>query len=219
MLVPTVTLAGDFSCNTPLIAHENPNIVKGDFSASVKFDAVKFAPTMVGFGGTGGRAQEITIADGTLFLVKDEGGTLRIRHKADNGEGAVVLVVGAPMAWKAFGKSDGANSFDGLEFLLDSAVEDMKCDDNARLPFKIVAHANSVTWSVADGPDKDKIITSKDVDVMVVGIYSKTDKERLHMVRGYNLHAHVVIPGQDVAGHVNDIDLQDGGTLYLPATR
>ncbi len=212
-------LAAGFTCNSPLIAHDNPNMMKGDFSPSVKFDAVTIEPTMVGFGATGGRLQEITLADGKLFLVKREGESLKTRHKADKGEGAVVLVASAPAAWKAFGKADGVGSFDGLNFLLDNAVDDMKCDDSARVPFKITARANSVTWSVVDGPGKDKVVTSKDVDVMVVGIYSKTDKEHLHMVKGYNIHAHVVIPAQDVAGHIRELNLQDGGTLYMPAAR
>lgn len=212
-------LASGFACNSPLIAHDNPNMMKGDFSPSVSFDTVTIQPTMVGFGATGGRSQEITLADGKLFLVKSEGESLKTRHKADKGEGAVVLVAGAPAAWKVFGKADGVASFDGLNFLLDNAVDDMKCDDSARVPFKITAHANSVTWSVVDGPGKDKVITSKDVDVTVVGIYSKTDKESLHMVKGYNIHAHVVVPGQNVAGHIREIELQDGGTLYMPAAR
>ena len=195
-----VAMASGFTCNSPMIAHDNPNVMKGDFSPSVKFDAVKIQPTMVGFGATTGRSQEITLVDGKLFLVKSEGESLKTRHKADKGEGAVVLVAGAPAAWKAFGKADGVGSFAGLNFLLD-AVDDVKCDDSARVPFKTTTHANSVTWSVVDGSGKDKIVTSKGVGVTVVGIYSKTDKESLHMVKGYNIHAHVVIPGQDAAGH------------------
>lgn len=213
----SVFAAAGFECHAQMIAHENPNMMNGDFSPAIKFADVKFVPNMVGFGATGGRAQEVTIDDSKLFLVKTEQGKLKTRYKADKDEGAVVLVAGAPKAWKAHGKADGVGSFDGLGFLLDNAVDDMGCDDSTRVPFKITAHANSVTWSVVNGPGKDEVIVTKDVPVTVVGIYSRTDKEHLHMVKGYNFHAHVVIPGQDVAGHIRELDLRDGGTLYLPA--
>jgi len=209
--------AAGFECHAQMIAYDNPNMKKGDLSPSVKFADVKFVPNMVGFGATGGRAHEITVEDSKLFLVNSEQGTLKTRHQADMGEGAMVLVAGAPKAWKSYGKADGVGSFDGLGFLLDKAVDDMGCDDSARVPFKITAHANSVTWSVVNGPGKDEVVVTKDVPVTVVGIYARTDKEHLHMVKGYNFHAHVVLPGQDAAGHIREIDLRDGGTLYLPA--
>jgi hypothetical protein len=39
------------------------------------------------------------------------------------------------------------------------------------------------------------------------------------MVKGYNLHAHVYLLKNGVAGHIHEIELEDGGTLYLPATK
>jgi hypothetical protein len=209
--------AEGFECHARMTVHGNPNIKKGDFSPAVEFAHIEFVSNMVGFGATGGRTQEITLADSKLFLVKMNQGELETRHKADKVEGAVVLVAGTPKAWKTYGKADGVSSFDGLGFLLDGAVDDMGCDDSAHVPFRITAHANSVTWTVVNGPGKDEVVVTQDVPVTVVGIYSRSDKEHLHMVKGYNFHAHVVIPGQDVAGHIRELDLRDGGTLYLPA--
>jgi hypothetical protein len=195
------------------------NTVKGDFSAAVKFADVKLIPTTVGFGATANRADEVTVVDGKLFLVSGATGSLKVRHQTKPDEGAVVYVTGSPVAWSDAGKVDGISSFDGLSFALDNAVEDAKCDDNAVVPFKIVGHAKSVHWTVVNGANKEISNASNDVDVVIIGIYSKTDKEHLHMVKGYNLHAHVYLPKDGMAGHIHEIELEDGGTLYLPAAK
>ena len=211
--------AGNFDCHAPVSAHENVNTAKGDFSAAVKFADVKSTPTTVGFGATANRADEITVVDGKLFLVNGATGSLKARHQAKSDEGAVVYVTGSPVAWRDAGKVDGISSFDGLGFALDNAVEDIKCDDSAVVPFKIVGHAKSVHWTVVNGANKEISNTSNDADVVIVGIYSKTDKEHLHMVKGYNLHAHVYLPKDGMAGHVQEVELEDGGTLYMPAAK
>lgn len=211
--------AGNFDCHAPVTAHENVNTVKGDFSAVVKFGDVKLTSTTVGFGAAANRADEITVVDGKLFLVNGATGSLKTRHQSAPNEGAVVYVTGSPASWREAGKVDGVSSFDGLSFALDNAVEDIKCDESAVVPFKITGRAKSVHWTVVNGANKEISNTNNDVDVTLVGIYSKTDKEHLHMVKGYNLHAHVYFPKLGMAGHIQEIDLEDGGMLYLPAAK
>lgn len=206
------------ACSVPLSVNENPNVTKGDFSPSVLFSAVTLSKHSVGYGASAQRADEITVADGSLYLLsKDKGGKVLTRHQANKGEGAVVYVVASPNAWQEKGKTEGISSFDGLDFAVDEAIASLKCDDAAVVPFKIIGHAKRVVWSVVDGPSHELTQTHQNVDVQLVGIYAKQDKARLHMVKGYNLHAHVVIPSLDMAGHIHDIDLADGATIYLPA--
>jgi len=211
--------AGSYECHAPVAAHENPNVTRGDFSAAVKFDEMKLTPTTVGFGATANRADEITIVDGKLLLVRGGKAGLNARNQPSPNEGAVVLVSGTPAVWREAGKVDGVSSFDSLNFALDNAVDDMKCDGSAVVPFKIVGHAKSVHWSVVNGPNKEVMNANNDVDVVIVGVYAKTDKEHLHMVKGYNLHAHVYLPTDGVAGHIQEVELEDGGMLYLPAAK
>lgn len=212
-------IAGVYDCHAKVTAHENMNTVKGDFSAAVKFAAVKLTSTTVGFGATANRADEITVVDGNLLLVRGDTGGLKVRHQPWANEGAVVFVSGSPLAWNESGRVDGISSFDGLGFALDNAVDDMKCDESAVVPFKIVAHAKSVQWTVVNGSNMEVSNNNTDVDVIIVGIYAKTDKDHLHMVKGYNLHAHVYLPQNGLAGHIQEIDLADGGMLYLPADK
>lgn len=211
--------AGSYECHAQVTANENPNTAHGDYSAAIKFSEMKLIPAKVGFGATANRADEITIVDGKLFLVGGDKGVLKVRNQPNPGEGAVVLVTGSPVAWSEAGKVDGVSSFDGLNFALDNAVDDMKCDESAVVPFKIVGHAKSVQWTVVNGSNKEIGNISHNVDVIIVGIYAKTNKEHLHMVKGYNIHAHVYLPTEGVAGHIQEIDLADGGMLYLPAEK
>lgn len=212
--------AGNFDCHAPVTAFENVNAIKGDFSAAVKFADVTLTSTTVGFGAAANRSDEITVVDGKLLLVNGATGSPKARrHPPAPNEGAVVYVTGSPALWSEAGKVDGVSSFDGLSFALDNSVEDIKCDESAVVPFKIIGHAKSVHWSVVNGANKEISNTSNDVDVVIVGVYSKTDKEHLHMVKGYNLHAHVYLPKDGVAGHIHEIELMDGGMLYLPGAK
>lgn len=217
MLSSPLSFSADFSCKTPLQAYENPNVVKGDFAESVKFKQVILQPNSVGFGASAQRADEITVHDGKLYLLNDAKGKLTTRHQAQDTEGAVVMVVATPNQWRSVGKIDGIDSFDGLAFAMDSAVDDtMKCGDKAQIAFKIKAKIKSVKWSTVTGPKSETNHVNQDVDGWVIGVYSKIDKEHLHMVKGYNLHTHVVIPGLDLAGHIHDVELADGAELFLP---
>lgn len=206
------------ACHAPVSAQVNPNIPKGDFSAAVQLGNVPLTPTTIGFGATANRADEITLVDGRWIIVHHGKDKLDVRQPNPQ-DGAVVLVTGSPMAWREAGKIADIHSVSALDFALENAVEDMGCDEKAVVPFKLLGHANRIKWSVATSPNSDREQTSQDVEVVIVGIHTKTDKSRWRMAKGYNLHAHVYFPQTGLAGHLEEIDLQGSGTLYLPAAR
>lgn len=213
-------LANDFQCRLPLMVFANPTATKGDASPAVKLKDIKLAATTVGYGATANLADEITVIDGTFYLARHEDGQVKLRSSFDVDEGALKLMAASPTAWKAAGKMAGVTSFDGLDFALDQAADDMKCDNSAQFAFKITGHAKSVKWSVVNKvPRKDFVSTNHDVDVVVVGIFARTDKNRLAILKAYDIHAHVHMPSENLAGHVIEIDLDDGAMLYLPAVR
>ena len=61
-----------------------------------------------------------------------------------------------------------------------------------------------------------RITDETDLDVEIVGIYTQKDKAKYFMVKGYNIHPHVVLLKKDHAGHMRDVDLEEGATLFLP---
>ena len=48
-----------------------------------------------------------------------------------------------------------------------------------------------------------------------MGIYNRKQKEKLFMVRGYNIHAYVLMKGVNIAGYMQNLELAKGGKLYL----
>jgi hypothetical protein len=99
---------------------------------------------------------------------------------------------------------------------MEGVVEDNDCGDDTLLPFKIVGHANSLTWSM--DTEHPRVTNEKDIDVEIVGLYTAKaeDKKKYFMVKGYNVHPHVILTKKDEAGHMRTVDLQEGATLYLP---
>ncbi len=215
----TAANADNDACHAPVTAHVNPNIPKGDFSAAVQLSDVPLTPTTIGFGATANRAEEITLVEGQWVIVHSDKDKLDVRHRPRPDDGAVVLVTGSPTAWHEAGKIADIHSVNAIDFALENAVEDMGCDEKAVVPFKLLGHAKSIKWSIATSPSTDSEQTSHDVDVVIVGIHTKTDKSRWRMVKGYNLHAHVYFPQNGQAGHLEEIDLQGSGTLYLPVAK
>lgn len=219
-ILGTQAQAASDACHPPVSVQVNPNIATGDFSASVQLDAVVRTPTTIGFGATANRADEITLVDGKWVLVRGVHDQLDVRHQPNPNEGAVVLVTASPIAWRELlGKMDDIHALNALDFMLDNAVEDMGCDASAVVPFKVIAHAKSVKWSIANTPSKDIYQVSQDVDVVIVGVHTQENRKHWRMANGYNLHAHVYFPQRDLAGHLEEIDLQGGGKLYLPTAK
>lgn len=74
--VASTASAANVECFAPVTAVSHPEKgAQGDFSPNVLFSEVSLSPRSVGYGAAGGRSDEITIADGRLYLVRpDEAG-------------------------------------------------------------------------------------------------------------------------------------------------
>jgi alpha-acetolactate decarboxylase len=207
------------NCITAVSSHSDRTKMEAkDYTATVEWKAVDLQPTSVGYGTAGGREHELTIVDGKVYRVRPtDGDALEVKTDTPTDGGAFMLQVATPTAWEESpDKMDAIGSFDDLSFAFDELVDSMGCGEDVVLPFKITGHANKVTWSLDTLP-KEKVTESSDEDVTIVGLYNRNDKQKLFMVPGYNLHAHVVLNGKQQAGHIRDLDLAEGATLYLPA--
>ena len=184
-------------------------------SANGTWADVALADTSIGYGPAANREYELTILDGKVYMAKPNGEQVKMRHDPRPDEGFAMLQLASPKAWVEHDELAQINSFDDLNFELDQVVDDLGCDDRVLLPFMIKGHASSMTWSMDTQPI-DRATTTADEDVVIVGLYNRLHKQKYFMVRGYNLHAHVVFPTLDQAGHVRNPQLDGGARLYLP---
>jgi len=206
----------DFACISQVQSFSNlVRMKKGDFTANVKWKDVALFNTSIGYGAAENHRYELTIMDGKVYMARPgKGGAVTIRHDPKPGEGAAMLQVASPKAWGQQGTLPEINSFDELNFELDQVVDDLECGDDVLLPFKIKGYAKSVTWSMDTHPSR--VITTKDQSVVIVGLYNRSDKTKYFMVKGYNIHPHVVMPGVGYAGHLRSVELNEGAALLLP---
>jgi hypothetical protein len=208
--------AATVECFAPVIAVSRPEKgAQGDFSPNVLFSQVPLGARSVGYGAAGGRSDELTIADGRLYLVRPDGaGGVHTHHVAADGEGAFMLQVISPAAWSRPVRLHGVTSLDELGKRLDDAVADAGCPNGARLAFRIEARAKAATWSLDTLPTRTQLTTLA-APVIIVGLYTTLDGARHAMPSGRRFHAHIVVPATDAAGHLQTVDLEDGATLWL----
>jgi hypothetical protein len=189
----------------------------GDLSPIVRFGDLVLPPRAVGYGAAGGRTDEITIADGRLYLVRPGvDGAPRSRHGAESGEGALMLQLIPVRSWRAATRLTGVASLDELAARLDRAVADAGCAGGAKLAFRIEGRARRATWSLDTRPERAEF-TSGGERVVIVGLYATQDGDRHAIPTGRRFHAHVVFPDRDVAGHLRAVTLEDGASMRLQA--
>ena len=219
LLQSTAAIAADVACKTPVGSWSSrEKMMTGDFTANVFASELSLAHTSVGFGSTALRQNETTIVDGIVYRAhpnQDQQAIVDFSAAAAN-QGFVMLQMASPKAWLKMPQVlDAIASFDDLNFELDDQSENLGCGEDVLLPFKIVGKANSVTWRLDTQPNKLKR-TSHNKAVTIVGIYNRNDRQHYFMSEGYHLHAHVLMTDDKIAGHLENIDLLEGATLYLP---
>ena len=205
-------------CKTPIQSYSNmEKLHYGDFSASVLFKDVKFTKNSIGYGPGKNRQYEISILDGKIYMARpDKNGKTNMRHIAKNDDGAAMLQVANVNKWGEIKTFDEIDSLDTMNFELDDFAEENSCKDDLVLPFKIIGHAFSVTWSM--DTDNHRVDSMKNQDIIIVGIYTKdkNNKAKYFMVKGSNTHPHVILTSKDFAGHLKALNLNRGAKLYLP---
>jgi hypothetical protein len=208
--------AAAVECFAPVTAVSHPEKgAQGDFSPNILFSQVPLSARSVGYGAAGGRSDEITIADGRLYLVRPDGaGGARTRHGAADGEGAFMLQIISPAAWSRRASLKGVTSLDELGKRLDDAVAKAGCPNGARLAFRIEGRVKAATWSLDTLPTRAQLNTLAR-PVVIVGLYTTLDGPRHAMPDGRRFHAHIVIPVTDAAGHLQTVALEDGAKLWL----
>ena len=211
----SMTKATEIGCITPVLSASNiDKMSKGDFSPNVLFKDVPLNKNSIGYGPGANHQYEVTISEGKIHMDAPKGNKeVTVRHSPTDEDGAAMLQVASPKAWAYAGKLEGVSSFDDLNFALDDIVEEYGCGEDALIPFKIKGHANTLKWSMDTA--NPRITDETDLDVEIVGIYTQKDKAKYFMVKGYNIHPHVVLLKKDQAGHMRDVDLEEGATLFL----
>lgn len=203
-------------CLAGVDSFSNPDAgARGDFSPNVAFADLELTSNSVGYGAAGGRSDEITIADGVLHLARPDGADgHRERRTPAAGEGAYMVQLVSPKAWRTPATLDSVASIEELGAVVARAVQAAGCSGEAKLAYRIEARVETAEWSLDTLPQRGDFTTIGQ-DAIIVGLYATVDQGRHFVTPGRNIHAHVVFPALGVAGHLKSIKLSPGGRLEL----
>ncbi|MDG2522947.1 hypothetical protein P7B02_15535 [Caulobacter segnis] len=189
---------------------------QGDLAARVVLSDVPTSALAIGYGAAAFRRDEITIADGALYLVRPDGaGGVSLRRHADPGEGALMLQTVPVEAWSVARSLESMDGLDDLSRVLDEAVAAAGCADGARLAFRLEGRLLDAEYSLDTAPERaDRTVRNR--AAIIVGLYASTpDAARYALPAGRRFHPHVVLPASGEAGHLRSVRLAPGGKLQL----
>ncbi|MBK8839866.1 MAG: hypothetical protein IPO30_14515 [Hyphomonadaceae bacterium] len=205
-------------CVAEIRSFSNPDAgARGDFGPNVRFADVQIGSKAVGYGAAGGRSDEITIADGVLHLARPNGaGSHRQRIAAASGEGAYMLQLINVEGWRAPSILPVIPSLDALGAEISDRARAAGCGGPAKLAYRIEGRVRRAEWSLDTLPQRGDFV-SEGQDVVIVGLFATVEQGRHFVPEGRNIHAHAVLPGLDVAGHLKALELEPGARLQLQA--
>jgi hypothetical protein len=206
--------AGDAVCPPVTVFGSMDRFRQGDRSQTVRLADLDWTATTIAVGATTDKAAEITAADGMLWLVAPGEGGVEVGHDAV-GRGGSLVVTASPAAWDGGRPVDGATATSILAGVGASRVGTL-CRDADAVPFIVRGHAEELTWSIVGQPSGTKG-SEQDVDVVIVGFWAPGARG-VYVPGSMDGHLHVVVPAKNVAGHLVSVHLEDGASLYLPAS-
>ncbi len=198
--------------------HEN------DLSAKVDLSKFKDHEHLYGLGALENLKGEILIWDGKAYMSFTENNTVKIDTSFNHKAGLFVYV--EISTWKSFAIPEDVKDYHSLELFVAETAENHGIDVKTPFPFLLDGIFKTVDWHVINWPEGDSLHThekhktSGPHDVLenasadVLGFYSD-QHHAIFTHHSTNMHLHFKTKQDDLAGHVDDIRL-DQASLLLP---
>ncbi|MCC5932902.1 MAG: acetolactate decarboxylase [Balneolales bacterium] len=203
------------------------NIMRqNNLSAHLHFNGFDLNPNVYALGAFENLKGEILILRGTSFSNRAVGDEAVIIDLKD--EAAAFMVWAEVEDWQGFPVADSVRTFAQLETFAALQAETFGLDTRQPFPFGLTGTAAELVWHVIDWPEDDPVHTHEkhmvtgphgvltNIPVEVLGFYSDSH-HGIFTHHSTNMHLHFVSHEENEAGHVDDITLSSGATLWLPA--
>jgi acetolactate decarboxylase len=174
---------------------------------------------------------EITVHDGKVWLNYGKDGLDKPIHEIPPGEQAALLVTAEVEKWKEVAIPKDMEENELYSFILAEAKK-AGLDTNKPFPFLIEGMISKIIWHVINGTNdfnmhshghgghsflKSIVEKREDVSALLIGFYS-ADIQGVFTHPGESWHTHVIIKGENKAGHVEKFGVGKGSILKLPLT-
>jgi len=198
---------------------------RGDLSARIALDSLAGVTGLYAVGPVEGLQGEVTIYDGEPSISTVENGRVRVDSSFEHR--AAFLVYASATEWTAVPIERPIRGLDEAEAFVRAAAEDAGLDLEAPFPFRIEGRADTLTYHVifkTDDAPHDRaahhkakqMFSATDRAVEIVGFWADAAGEGVYTHPGRRTHLHARLADGSASGHVDDLALPAGATLYLP---
>lgn len=198
---------------------------KNDLSAKADLRAFSSKPHLYALGALENLKGEILILDGQAHVSYELDGQLIIDSSFEHQ--ASLLVASKVSGWVELDIPKKVNSKTELEQFVAEKAKQIGIDVEKPFPFMLKGKLRSASWHVINWPEGDSQHshekhknsgphgTTENEMVEVLGFYS-AHHHAVFTHHTTNMHMHVLIPAQNISGHLDDLVIKQGVKLLLP---
>ena len=199
---------------------------QGDLSARIALDSLAGVDHLYALGPVDGLRGEVTIYDGmpSITTLSDDAPEVSTAMDVQ----AIFLVYGAASEWTEVSVSESITGLEELEAFVRSEAKAAGLDLETPFPFRIEGAVDTAAYHViwrtddramhnhAAHQEAKRMFELSDEPVRMVGFWLNAEGEGVYTHPGMRTHVHVMNADNTASGHLDDLTLPAGATLYLP---
>lgn len=204
------------------------DVMSGKLEATISLDELKGIPNLYALGPVEGLKGEIQIFNSKPYVSRVSPNQLDI--DTTFSAKAAMLVYAQVPEWKEISIPKAILTLQQFELFLTGMAKKEGVDTTKPFPFMIEGHVRKLGWHVVDWDENSgmehshkshqltglKGVTLQD-RVRIIGFYS-TEHSGVFVPHDANWHMHFVLGNERVAGHLDELLLDEYMTLKLPKT-
>ena len=199
-------------------------MMSGDISKKIELDSLSKLSNLYALGAFEGLSGEVQISNGVSFNSRAKDSTVVIENEI---KGAASLLVYAQVKEWIDIPNVAFQSTTELENLLSEQAKMNGLDIEKPFPFIMEGKVKALKWHVIKWDKNDSIHTHKkhkeaglngvikDATVEIIGFYSNKHKA-IFTHHSTNVHMHFIAEEENLAGHIDDIKINEPLMLKLP---
>jgi len=196
-----------------------------DFSAKADLDSMKNITGLMGLGPIEDLKGEITILEDKIYtgIVENDSAVFR----KDSIVKAVFLAYGKAEQYKAVKIAESIQGLKNVESFIKAQALENGLDLEKSFPFSMEVEVSGLDYHIMSKKGKGmhghkahqkakRKFKLEDSKVKIVGVWANSQEEGIYTHDGSRIHLHFVNKESLASGHVDDIKILEGSTLYLP---
>ena len=197
-----------------------------DLSGRIALDSLAGVDHLYALGPVNGLRGEVTIYDGLPSITTLIDDAPQVSTAMDTQ--AIFLVYGAASEWTEVSVPESITGLEELEAFVRLQAEAAELDLETPFPFRIEGAVDTAAYHVIWRTDEramhnhaahqkaKRMFELSDEPVRMVGFWLHAEGEGVYTHPGMRTHVHIINADNTASGHLDDLTLPAGATLFLP---